>query len=137
MMAPAVMAGPNGGWGKGLLSETLLFYVGEAEELSGYMYWNPETTDFIYDFHGYYLDEGTYYYLVAFEGSAESEPVDFVLLGSKAACEYVGVHIKGIMAWPDLTGATLCLVPETSSLFGGDEWAPETYQVSGLVNLVG
>jgi len=137
MMAPAVSAGPNGGWGKGLLSETLMFYVDDSDVVSGYMYWSPETALFQYDFHGYYLDAGTTYHLIAFEGDAEDGPGDYVSLGSVMACEYLGVHIKGAIAWPCFTEATVCLVPETYEGFGGtDDWMPETYEVAGPVDLV-
>lgn len=137
MMVPAVLAGPNGGWGKGLLSETLLFYVDDSDVASGYMYWSPETADLQYDFHGYYLDVGTTYHLIAYEGSPEDEPGDFTPLGSAVACDYLGVHIKGTVEWPDLVDATVCLVPGTYEGFGGDDgWMPETYPVAGPVDLV-
>jgi len=138
MLAPAVSAGPNGGWGKGLLSETLLFCVGDSDVPSGYMYWSPETADFVYDFHGYYLDAGTVYYLIAFEGDPAEAPGEYTLLGTGVACDLNGLHIKGVVAWPCLEAATVCLVPDTYSGFGGeDDWMPETYQVAGPVDLPG
>lgn len=136
MLAPAVSAGPNGGWGKGLLSETMLFYVGDSDTPSGYMYWNPETDDFKYDFHGYDLAAGAVYYLIAFEGQPDETPDDYVVLGQATACDYLGVHIKGIIAWPGLADATVCLVPDTYADFGGtDDWMSETYLVAGPVDL--
>lgn len=138
MLAPAVSAGPNGGWGKGLLSETLEFCVGDSNVPSGFMYWSPETADFMYDFHGYYLDASTCYYLIAYGGSPDDEPTEPLELGSMVVCEYLGVHIKGAIDWPDLTGATVCLVPDTYSGFGGeDDWMPDTYQVAWPVDLPG
>lgn len=137
MLAPAVSAGGKGGWGKGSLSETLLFYVDDSDVPAGYMYWSPETADFIFDFHGYELDIGTYYYLIAYEGEPGDEPASFLLLGWKVACvEYSGVHIKGAVPWPNLEDATLCLVPETYVGFGGtDGWVPDTYQLAGPIDL--
>lgn len=139
MMAPVVSAGPGGGWGKGLLSETLEFCVGESNVPDGFMYWSPETGDFIYDFHGYYLDVGVVYYLIAFEGDPSVAPDDYVLLGAREACDLNGVHIKGIISpWPGLLAATVCLVPNSYEGFGGDEgWMPSTYQLAGPVDLVG
>ena len=138
VLLPAVSAGPNGGWGKGLLSETLLLYVDDSDVPSGYLYWSPKTADFQYDFHGYYLDVGTTYYLIAYEGLPGEEPVDYTELGSGVACEYLGVHIKDVVAWPHIDGATVCLVPDTYEGFGGDDdWMPDTYQVGGPVDLPG
>ena len=136
-IAPLASAGPNGGWGKGLLSETLLFYVGTAEEADGFMYWNPDGAEFKYDFHGYYLESGVVYYLICYEGEPDDEPAEFVELGWCPVCDYGGVHIKGVMPWPGLEDATVCLVPETYEGFGGSEpWSPEDYLMSdGTVDL--
>ena len=135
MCAPVVAAGgPNGGWGKGLLSETLLLYEGSAEVADGFFYWSPDTADFIYDFHGYYLDQGTVYYLICFEEAGEDGPEVFLELGSANVCtniEMLGVHIKGVMDWPMLEDATVCLVPESWERVGGTEpWTPGEYLIS-------
>ncbi|UCE81160.1 MAG: hypothetical protein JSV94_01650 [Methanobacteriota archaeon] len=135
-MAPLVSAGPNGGWGKGLLSETpLLFYVGDADDPAGYMYWyvNSETDELKYDFHGYYLEVGMVYYLIYYDGEPGEDPDDeFDSLGSKVACDYEGVHIKGVESWPEIDGKTICLVPE-SYVTGSDPWTPSEYQIPKTV----
>lgn len=135
MILPTAFAGgPNGGWGKGLLSSTLDFYVGSAEDPTGFMYWNPVTDDFIYDFHGYYLESGTVYYLICYEEADEEGPDDFLQLGSAAVCTdpvMLGVHIKGVIEWPSMDDVTVCLVPETwEGLDGDDPWAPDEYLMS-------
>lgn len=139
MLAPAVSAGgANGGWGKGLLSETMLFYVDDSVDPSGYMYWNPEAAEFVFDFHGYGVDAVVRYYLIAYEGTAAEEPVEFVVLDSRFSCEDGNVHIKDSVAWPYLAGAVVCLVPQTYVGFGGsDGWMPETYMVAAPVDLPG
>ena len=124
-IAPMVSAGPKGGWGKGLLSETLLF---TAEEAYGYMYWNPYGSDFQYDFHGRCLEAGVVYYLICYEGDPGAEPAVFLELGWCPVCAKGGVHIKGVMSWPGLDDATVCLVPETYEGLGGSEpWSPDDY----------
>ncbi len=128
-IAPAVSAGQNGGWGKGLLSETLLFYVDSTGDPAGYMYWNPDGSEFQYDFHGYSLVAGTVYYLICYEGEPLDEPAEFVDLGWCPACVEGGVHIKGEMAWPGLEDATVCLVPE-SYIDGSASWDSSKYQIS-------
>ena len=136
-LAPVVAAGggggPNGGWGKGLLSETLAFDC-ETTISTGYMYWIPEASDLIFDFHGYELEADVVYHLICFVGDEGSEPADFVELGAKWTCvveDCYGVHIKGEVPWPGLTDATVCLVPDSYWQFGGDaEWKPGTYLVS-------
>jgi len=135
-VAPLVSAGQNGGWGKGLLSDTLLFSVDSAAEPAGYMYWSPDTPDFKYDFHGYYLDVGTVYYLICYEGEPLDEPTGgFVDLGWCPACSEGGVHIKGEIAWPGFEDATVCLVPE-SYIYGSEPWSPSEYQMSdGTIDL--
>lgn len=137
-IAPMVSAGKNGGWGKGLLSDTLLFYVGTAEEPGGYMYWSPDTSEFKYDFHGYYLESGVVYYLICYEGEPGEEPAGFTQLGWCPACiDYEGVHIKGVMDWPGLEDVTVCLVPESYEGVGGsDPWSPDDYQIAdGTIDL--
>lgn len=118
-VAPAVTAGGgNSKWGKGVLSETVLF-PGDGVS-SGIMYWSPTTPAFVYDFHAYYLEEGTLYTLVCFEEDAE--PGTYLNLGSKYACEeeVAGVHIKGSIEWPCFdSDAAICLV--TDSWFSGGD----------------
>jgi len=128
-IAPLVSAGQNGGWGKGLLSNTLLFHVDSADEPAGYMYWSPDTPDFKYDFHGYYLDVGTVYYLICYAGEPLDEPDNPVDLGWCPACSEGGVHIKGEITWPELEDATICLVPE-SYMDGSEDWNSSEYQIS-------
>lgn len=130
----AYAGGPNGGWGKGLLSETLMFYEGSAEVADGYMYWNPDSADFIYDFHGYYLDDGTVYSLICYEQAGAEGPEEFSVIGSASVCiniEMLGVHIKGVIDSPTLDGATFCLVPNSwEGLGGSDSWTPDEYLMS-------
>lgn len=141
--APIASAGgPNGGWGKGLLSETLEFYEGSAAVADGYMFWASDTVDFIYDFHGYYLDEGVVYYLICFEQAGDEEPEEFTVIGSASVCDdplMLGVHIKGVMDWSVMDGATVCLVPDSwegLELGGSDSWTPDEYLMSSeTVNL--
>lgn len=133
--APIVSAGgPNGGWGKGLLSETLLLYEGSATVADGYLYWIPDSADFTYDFHGYYLDDGTVYYLICFEEAGDTGPEVFTVIDSRLVnpdCEWDGVHIKGVTDWPMMEDATVCLVPETWNGVGGSEpWTPDEYLMS-------
>ncbi|MCJ2532887.1 MAG: hypothetical protein LN411_03060 [Candidatus Thermoplasmatota archaeon] len=134
--APIASAGgPNGGWGKGLLSETLLLYEGSAEVADGYLYWIPDSADFTYDFHGYNLDDGTVYYLICFEGAGDEEPEVFTVIGSASVdmCleDASGVHIKGVMDWPMMDDATVCLVPGSwQELEGSDPWTPDDYLIS-------
>lgn len=126
-IAPAVSAGGST-WGKGVLTETLEFSQGSGNAI-GYLYWSPETTDFVYNFHGYYLEEDTLYTLICFEG--DQEPQQFLSLGAKYPCTEIneGVHMKGIVPWPEWDeGATICLVPDTWEGLGGSEpWTPEDY----------
>jgi hypothetical protein len=116
-VAPAVTAGGgNSKWGKGLLSETVLF-LGDGAS-SGRLYWSPTTPAFVYDFHALYLEEDTLYTLVCFEEDAE--PGTYLNLGSKYACEedFAGVHIKGSIEWPCYDSyAAIYLV--TDSWFSG------------------
>lgn len=132
-VAPAAAAGGgNSKWGKGLLSETLLFPG--ADQTSGIMFWSPETPEFVYDFHGYYLELGTYYTLICFE--EEGEPGAYLDLGSKYPCddEYDGVHIKGLIPWPCYDNdAIICLVPDTWTGFGGTE--PPTLIAEQLIDI--
>ena len=134
MVAVASSVSANAGnskWGKGMLSESL-FFSGESPT-SGFMSWSPDTPEFVYDFHGYYLEEGAQYTLVCYEG--DGEPDDFIDLGSSYPCdEYDGVHIKGVIAWPDYEDmATICLVPDTWTGFGGTE--PATLTADELIDL--
>lgn len=130
-IAPAVSAGggnSNSKWGKGVLSETVLLFEEGADVPTGYLYWSPSTPDFVYDFHGYELDTGTLYTLICFEG--DGEPASFVNLGSMYPCDlYLGVHIKGAVAWPGWDeDATVCLVPDSwEGLGGSDPWTPDEY----------
>jgi len=133
--APIASAGgPNGGWGKGLLSEALPFesYATDAE---GCMYWglSSDSNDVIYDFHGYYLDEGIVYYLICFEGAGDEEPVDITVLGSASVdmCleDASGVHIKGVMDSSTMIGATVCLVPDSWAV-GSGPWTQDEYLIS-------
>ena len=133
--APIASAGgPNGGWGKGLLSETLPFesYATDAE---GCMYWglSPDSDDVIYDFHGYYLDKDTIYYLICYEEADELiGPEEFHELGSASVCDdtvMLGVHIKGVMDSSTMIGATVCLVPDSWAV-GSGPWTPDEYLIS-------
>jgi hypothetical protein len=139
--APLVAAkGPGGGWGKGLLSLDVPFtYGGEPGIAGGYMYWAPDMSEvFMYDFHGWDLDQNTVYYLIYFYTAVEEEPEVFEKLGSMntADCEYgIGVHIKGFADPPDVTtGLNFCLVPDDWMDLGGT-WHHEDYLMAKNVNL--
>ena len=125
----ASAAGSNGVWGKGSLSETLLFDQVSSDVTEGYLYWNSDLSQFVYDFHGYYLETGVVYSLVCFEGTGDEEPSDFTELGSASVCEYLGVHIRGAIDWSLLEDAPMiCLVPDTwTGLGGSDAWTPDEY----------
>jgi hypothetical protein len=140
--APLVAAkGPGGGWGKGLLSSSVSFsYVGEPTVAGGYMYWAPDMSEvFMYDFHGWDLDQNTVYYLIYFYTDVDEEPGVYEKLGSMntADCENeIGVHIKGLADPPDVTeGLNFCLVPDAWMDFGG-AWDHENYLIAVGVNLV-
>lgn len=109
-LAPLASAGPNGGWGKGLLSATVDFDA-NVVGVSGYMYYCPDATEFIFDFHGYGFTDDVTYDLICYEDT----PDEYTLLGSAGICLECptgdGVHIKGTLTqWPEMDDATVCLV---------------------------
>ncbi len=138
--APLVAAkGPGGGWGKGLLSESVTFTVEEPTGAEGDMFWSPDVTEvFVFDFHGLYLEEDTLYYLIYYYTADEDGPDEYEILGSMDTeyCEIgTGVHVKGTADPPPvLTGLTFCLVPESWMDLGGD-WTPEEYLIAEDVEL--
>lgn len=115
-LAVSVSAGPKGGWGKGLLSETVEF-TADGEGESGNMSYCPDAAEFQFNFHGLYFADDHYYSLICYE----DDPADGVLLGSAGVCQYCedgGVHIKDTWeSWPGIEAATIILVDEESVVY--------------------
>ena len=127
-LSASVSASPKGTWGKGVLSETVEFTASDPA-LSGYMYYCPDSVEFIFDFHGYGFTEDVKYSLICYE----DDPAESFELGSGRICKNCptgdGIHIKDILtSWPGMSDATICLVDNKSVVF---LTSTDTFDLSG------
>ena len=115
--ASTAAAGPNGGWGKGLLSVSVSF--DPEDSAYGYMNYCPDSTEFIFDFHAQGIPDGVDYTLICYQDS----PEDPFPLGTPRTGQYEctdGIHIKETLwPWPGMNSATVLLV---SGDLDPDDW---------------
>ena len=129
--ASTASAGPNGGWGKGLLSVYVPFNS-DNSDYTGYMNYCPDSTEFIFDFHAFGVPDGMEYTLICYQDL----PEDPFPLGTPRTGQYVctdGIHIKDtLLSWPGMNSATVLLV---SGDLDPDDWT--VYMTATNVDLSG